>query len=78
MTFAFLLFLFYIFFQFLLRPLLFVGPTGTGKSVYVKEKLMNNLDKDRFLPFFINFSARTSANQSQVSNKMQNKRTRLL
>lgn len=37
--------------------------------MYVKEKLMNNLDKDLFLPFFINFSARTSANQTQVSRQ---------
>lgn len=43
-----------------------MGPTGTGKSVYVKDKLMN-LEKERYFPFFINFSARTSANQTQVS-----------
>lgn len=45
---------------------MFVGPTGTGKSVYVQDKLMNELSKDRFVPSFVNFSAQTSANQCQV------------
>uniref|UniRef100_A0A8C2TNL6 Dynein axonemal heavy chain 12 n=1 Tax=Coturnix japonica TaxID=93934 RepID=A0A8C2TNL6_COTJA len=49
----------------MLKPLLLVGPTGTGKSVYVKDKLMHNVDGERYFPFFINFSARTSANQTQ-------------
>nr|XP_037859690.1 dynein heavy chain 12, axonemal isoform X4 [Chlorocebus sabaeus] len=47
------------------KPLLFVGPTGTGKSVYVKDKLMNHLEKDKYFPFYVNLSARTSANQVQ-------------
>ncbi|XP_073385492.1 uncharacterized protein [Physcomitrium patens] len=45
-------------------PLLFVGPTGTGKSVYVKQYLMK-LDTEKWQSIFFNFSAQTSANQTQ-------------
>ncbi|CAF0823905.1 unnamed protein product [Adineta steineri] len=47
------------------RPILFVGSTGTGKSAYVQNYLMNKIDKDQYMAFFINFSAQTSNNQVQ-------------
>ena len=47
-------------------PCLFVGPTGTGKSVYIKDKLMNNLDEN-YVPFFINFSASLGSFQKSGS-----------
>lgn len=55
------------FLQLLLKneiPLLFVGPTGTGKSVIVLDYLIH-LPKEKFLVNVLNFSARTSANNVQ-------------
>lgn len=46
-------------------PLLFIGPTGTGKTAVVLEHLIN-LPKEKFLPNVVNFSARTTS--SMVSN----------
>ena len=41
-----------------------VGPTGTGKTLTVASKLTSGMPKD-FIPDFIVFSAKTSANQTQ-------------
>ena len=47
------------------KPLLFAGATGTAKTVIVRNKLLNDLDKKKFSSLFIGFSAQTSANQTQ-------------
>lgn len=41
-------------------PILFVGPTGTGKSAIVLDHLIS-MPRDKFLPNIINFSARTTS-----------------
>ena len=57
------------------RHVLCVGETGTGKTVNVARKLMNEMPAD-VDPVFITFSARTSANQTQdlLDSKMDKRR----
>jgi hypothetical protein len=47
------------------RHVLVVGETGTGKSLNVANKLLNDMPPE-VSPVFMTFSARTSANQTQV------------
>nr|AML30859.1 axonemal inner arm dynein heavy chain 3 [Marsilea vestita] len=46
------------------KHVLCVGETGTGKTLVVQDKLLNDMNQS-YVPIFINFSARTSANQTQ-------------
>ncbi len=47
-----------------------VGPTGTGKSVYVKSFLSERLDRAKWTHMVFNFSAQTSANMTQVGTSV--------
>ena len=54
---------------------MFVGPTGTGKTVYVKKHLQEGLPAT-YSNLFLNFSAQTSANMTQdiVDGKLDKRR----
>ncbi|KAL2642110.1 hypothetical protein R1flu_009697 [Riccia fluitans] len=51
------------------KHVLFGGPTGTGKTVYIKHELGVTLDKDKYRNILMTFSAQTSANQTQVQQR---------
>ena len=57
------------------HPVLLTGPTGTGKSAYVKSYLLG-LDTQRWSSIFFVFSAQTSANQTQdiIDGKLDKRR----
>ena len=47
------------------KQVLCVGPTGTGKTLTVTDKLLKTMPQN-YLSHIISFSAQTSANQTQV------------
>ncbi|XP_028407226.1 dynein heavy chain 3, axonemal-like [Dendronephthya gigantea] len=55
--------------------LLFVGPTGTGKSAITVDYILH-MDEKSYIANFVNFSAQTSANQTQdlILSKLDRRR----
>ncbi|KAJ6667676.1 hypothetical protein lerEdw1_015997 [Lerista edwardsae] len=57
------------------KPVLCVGPTGTGKTLTIADKLLKTLPLE-YISHFLMFSARTSANQTQdlIDSKLDKRR----
>ncbi|XP_023368810.1 dynein heavy chain 1, axonemal [Otolemur garnettii] len=57
------------------KPVLCVGPTGTGKTLTISDKLLKNLPLE-YISHFLTFSACTSANQTQdlIDSKLDKRR----
>lgn len=47
------------------KHLLLVGPTGTGKTAYIKSLLTKQFSPDKYSYLMMNFSAQTSSNMTQ-------------
>ncbi|KAI7795154.1 dynein axonemal heavy chain 1 [Triplophysa rosa] len=57
------------------KPVLCIGPTGTGKTLTMSDKLLKNMPAE-YITHFLMFSARTSANQTQdyIDSKLDRRR----
>ncbi|KAM7402690.1 hypothetical protein PAMP_017906 [Pampus punctatissimus] len=57
------------------KPVLCIGPTGTGKTLTMSDKLLKNMSTE-YITHFLMFSARTSANQTQdyIDSKLDKRR----
>lgn len=57
-------------------PVLVVGPTGTGKSMFISQILSQNVDQDIYKTVPIAFTAKSTANQTQeiVDSKIDKRR----
>ena len=57
-------------------PTLVVGPTGTGKSVFIKKVITKIMDQEVYKPIFLSYTAQTSGNDAQriVDGKLDKRR----